>query len=121
MTNQEVMKLATEHVGDGQEPNMFFVTTSPYYTTVDEFGDRDSERFEGFESGDSTETLLFNTYAEAESYFDEVELDVWDGIGSVMIEDRLTGQIAEKTLERRVKVDYIQTEHNDAKYFGYKK
>ena len=39
MTQAEKKLLATQIVGDGQSPNRFFVTTSPYVTIVDEFGD----------------------------------------------------------------------------------
>jgi hypothetical protein len=38
-----------------------------------------------------------------------------------MIEDRKTGVIKEKILEKIVKVDYSFTERDDTKYFGYKK
>jgi hypothetical protein len=121
MTNQEAKALATEIVGDGKTPNMFFVTSSPYYNEVDEFGDRESQLLDGFDNNSSSETRVFDTYEEAEAYYNDVDLDIYDGVGSVMIEDRLTGTITEKSLEKIIKVDYILTEHSDAKLFGYKK
>ena len=30
MTQQEIQKMATEIIGDGQSPNKWFVTQSPY-------------------------------------------------------------------------------------------
>jgi len=38
-----------------------------------------------------------------------------------MIEDRKSGTIREKCLEKIVKVDYIVSEYDDTKLFGYKK
>jgi hypothetical protein len=38
-----------------------------------------------------------------------------------MLEDRLTGVIKEVSLEKVIKVDYIQTGHSEAKTFGYEK
>jgi len=120
MTNEQAKEMATEMVGDGQSPNKFFVTMSPYYTVTDEYGNPEAEMLDGFEEANS-ETRVFDTYEEAEAYYNDVELDIYEGVGSVVIEDRLTGHITEKSLEKIIKVDYILTEHSDAKFFGYKK
>lgn len=119
MTNAEAKKLATQLVGDGQEPNMFFVTTSPYYFEVDEFGDRESVLLDGFDHNYS-HTKALDTLEEAEEYYDNIDLDIYMGVGSVMIEDRKTGVIKEKALEKIVRVDYVMTEQDDTKRFGYK-
>ena len=120
MTNKEVRELATEIVGDGKLPNKFFVTSSPYYHEVDEYGDYDSHILDGFEF-DEPESKVFDTFEEAEAYYDDIELDIYDGIGQVVIEDRLTGTIKEKTLKKVVRVEYIMTETDDTYRFGYKK
>ena len=119
MTNQEAQKLAREIVGDGQDPNKFFVTSGPYYYVTDESGNLDSELLDGYDHND-TETQVFDTLEEAENYYDTVDLDVYEGIGQVMIEDRKTGVIREKTLEKVVRIEYSFTERDDTKYFGYK-
>jgi hypothetical protein len=120
MTQAEKKLLATQIVGDGQSPNRFFVTTSPYVTIVDEFGDHDSEMLKGF-NDDDVWTEVFDTYEEANKHFENIELDIYDGIAQIMLEDRLTGVIKEVSLEKVMKVDYVQTGHSDAKLFGYEK
>jgi hypothetical protein len=120
MTQAEKKLLATQIVGDGQSPNRFFVTTSPYVTIVDEFGDQDSEMLKGF-NDDDVWTEVFDTYEEANKHFENIELDIYDGIAQIMLEDRLTGVIKEVSLEKVMKVDYVQTGHSEAKLFGYEK
>jgi hypothetical protein len=120
MTQAEKKLLATQIVGDGQSPNRFFVTTSPYVTIVDEFGDHDSEMLKGF-NDDDVWTEVFDTYEEANKHFENIELDIYDGIAQIMLEDRLTGVIKEVSLEKVMKVDYVQTGHSEAKLFGYEK
>jgi hypothetical protein len=120
ITNEEAKQMATEMVGDGQSPNRFFVTTSGYYTVYDEGGNPESEMLDGYEESDS-ETRVFDTFEEAERCYNDVDLDIYNGVGSVMIEDRTTGTIKEKSLTKVVKVDYSMIEHDDSKFFGYKK
>jgi len=120
MTQAEIKALATEIIGDGQMPNKFFVTTSPWVTIVDEFGDQESELLDGY-TADDTWTQVFDTYEEANDHFQRIDLDIYDGTAQVCIEDRLTGQIKEISLQKVIKVDYIQTGNSDAKLFGYEK
>jgi len=120
MTQTEKKALASEMVGDGQTPNRFFVTTSPHFYVVSESGDRDFELLEGFSNEDS-ETEVFETYEEAKEYYDNADLDVYSGDSYVMIEDRLTGVISEKYLEKVARVEYSLVEHSDAKFFDYEK
>ena len=120
MTQAEKKLLATQIVGDGQTPNRFFVTTSPYVTVADEFGDQDLEILQGFSDIDIW-TEVFDTYEEANKYFGNIELDIYDGITQIMLEDRKTGVIKEVSLQKVVKIDYVQTGHSDAKLFGYEK
>ena len=120
MTQAEIKALASEIIGDGQLPNKFFVTTGPWVTTVDEFGDLESELLDGFNESD-TWTQVFDTYEEANKHFESIELDIYDGTAQVLLEDRLTGVINETRLEKVMRVDYVQTGHSDAKLFGYEK
>lgn len=119
MTNQETKQLATEIVGDGKSPNKFFVTSGPYYFEVDEFGDREAVLLDGF-TDNHVDTTIFDTFEEAEKYYNDIELDIYDGIGQVMIEDRKSGIIKEKALEKIVRVEYSMIETDDTKRFGYK-
>lgn len=120
MTQQEVKKLASEIIGDGQLPNKFFVTESPNILVTDEFGDKDYEILPGYEEEPSYTFGPFNTLEEALAAYDDADLDIYEGVGSVVIEDRLTGQIKEKTLEKIVRTDYSYVEYDDTKRFGYK-
>ena len=120
MTQQEVKKLASEIIGDGQLPNKFFVTESANILVTNEFGDKDYEILPGYEEEPSYTFGPFNTLEEALAAYDDADLDIYEGIGSVVIEDRLTGQIKEKTLEKIVRTDYSYVEYDDTKRFGYK-
>ena len=120
MTNLEKKQLASEIVGDGQLPNKFFVTTGPWVTIVDEYGDRESELLDGYTEND-TVTEVFDTYEDANKYFSSIELDIYDGTTQILLEDRLTGVIKEECLEKIVKIDYMQGGYSDAKIFGYEK
>jgi hypothetical protein len=121
MTNEQAKAMAREMIGDGETPNKFFVTSSPYYMVSDESGDIvESELLDGFDHNYS-ETKVFDTLEDAETYYNEVHLDIYEGVGSVTIEDRLTGQIKEKSLEKIVRVEYMFRETDDTKLFGYKK
>jgi hypothetical protein len=121
MTQQEIKKLASEIIGDGQLPNKFFVTESPNILVTNEFGDKDYETIEGFEGAPSYTYGPFDTYEEALAAYNDSDLDFYDGVGSIMIEDRLTGTIQEKALEKVVRTDYSYVEYDDSKRFGYKK
>jgi len=120
MTQAEKKALATEMVGDGQLPNKFFVTTGPYILEVYDFGENNHTLLDGF-SQEDCETEVFDTYEEAKEYFESLELDHYSGVGQILLEDRLTGVIIERSLEKIISVDYTQREFNDAKQFGYEK
>lgn len=118
MTQAEKKALAQEIVGDGQLPNKFFVTTSPHVIIVDEYGDREAEILDGYTEED-TVTEVFDSYQEANEYFQRIELDIYDGTTQIMLEDRLIGVIKETCLEKIIKIDYMQAGYDDAKQFGY--
>lgn len=119
LVEKQIKQLATEIVGDGKSPNKFFVTSGPYYFEVDEYGDREAVLLDGF-TDNHVETTIFDTLEDAEKYYNDIELDIYDGVGQVMIEDRMTGAIKEKTLEKVVRVEYSMIEVDDTKLFGYK-
>lgn len=121
MTQKEIRKLASEIIGDGQLPNKFFVVESSQILVTDEFGDKNYEPIEGYEETPSYTYGPFDTLEEATAAYDEADLDIYEGIGSVVIEDRLTGQIKEKALEKIVRTDYSYVEYDDTKRFGYGK
>jgi hypothetical protein len=120
MTKAAIKVFASKVIGDGQMPNKFFVTTSPWINIVDEFGDIQFELLDGYTEND-TQIQVFDTYEEANDHFQRIELDIYDGTAQVCIEDRLTGQIKQISLQKVIKVDYIQTGNSDAKLFGYEK
>ena len=126
LSEAQIKQLAKEIVGDGKDPNKFFVTVSSYFTVDnDEHGDPynmelESELLDGYTDKD-TSTLLFDTFEQANEYYNSVDLDPYDGVGSVMIEDRKTGTIKQKKLTKVVRVDYSYSEIDDSKMFGYTK
>ena len=119
LNEAQIKELATEIVGDGKDPNKFFVTVSPYFA-VNSNDAFESELLDGYTDKD-TETRLFNTFEQANEYYNSVDLDPYEGIGTVMIEDRKTGTIKQKELSKIVKVEYSYNEYCDAKQFGYTK
>lgn len=119
MTQEEIKKLATEIVGDGQDPNQFFVTVSPYVTLEDEWGDSGIEVCDGFEKDDVRTYGPFNTLKDAEKAYKSLNLDIYSGICNVIIEDRKSGTIKEKFLTKIVTVDYSFNEIDDSWKFSY--
>ena len=119
MNQAEIKKLASEIIGDGQDPNKFFVTFSPYIQ-VETDGDfeYDSEILEGY-GEDDTITSVFDSYEDANNYYDSIDLDPHEGRGSVMIEDRKTGTIKEKMITKVLVIDYSYNEYDHSKMFGY--
>lgn len=123
-TKTEVKALASQVIGDGGSPNMFFVSTYPHVYVVDEFGDGEFQKVDWLEEEYRKDYIHtygpFHSYSEAQKVYDELELDLYTGICGVCMEDRLTGNIKEKFLRKVVKVDYHFDETVNAEYFGYK-
>ena len=119
LSESQIKELAREIIGDGKDPNKFFVTVSPYFTVENE-DDFESELLDGYTDKD-TETRLFDTFEQANEYYDSIDLDPYAGVATVMIEDRKTGTIKQKELTKVVRVDYSYREINDSKIFGYTK
>jgi len=117
MTQSEIKKLASEIIGDGQTPNMWFVTTSPYIRIPNtDFGYHDAMLEDAVES-DACTYGPFETYEEAVDCYDEQTLDIEYGIGSVCIEDRMCGTVTEKWLTKKVTVIYEEYMYDDSHRF----
>jgi len=126
LTEAQIDQLATEIVGDGKDPNKFFVSVSPYFTVDNnEFGhpanmEIETELLDGYTDKDR-QIRFFDTFEQANEYYNSVDLDPYEGVGTVMIEDRKTGTIKQKELTKVVRVDYSYNEYDDSKQFGYTK
>jgi len=118
-----VKKLATQIIGDGKSPNIWFVTKSPYFMRYKD-GYGEAILFEEYEF--ATPSMLsemygpFYTYQEACDMYDSIELDHYDGVGTVTMEDREIGVVKEKFLEERITVDYSYGEIDDSKFYNRK-
>ena len=112
--------LATEIIGDGKSPNVWFVTQSPYYMKYKD-GYGESFLLDGFDASDYSVMFgPFFTYKDACAQYDEIELEAYDGVGTVTIEDRKIGVVKEKFLEERITVDYSYNEIDDSKFYNNK-
>jgi hypothetical protein len=112
--------LATEIIGDGKSPNVWFVTQSPYYMKYKD-GYGESFLLDGFDASDYTVMFgPFFSYKDACAQYDEIELEAYDGVGTVTIEDRKIGVVKEKFLEERITVDYSYNEIDDSKFYNNK-
>lgn len=114
--------LASEIIGDGKSPNVWFVTQSAYYM---KYKDGYGELFilDGYDAPEEYSKMYgpFFTYSDACAKYDEIELDHYDGVGTVTIEDRVIGVVKEKFLEERITVDYSYNEVDDSKFYNKSK
>jgi hypothetical protein len=108
--------LAEELVGDGGNPNLWFVTTSPRYTK-----NGNDAVCEGFEESERVVRGPFKSYSAADYYFELVNLDVHTGVGEVIIEDRKNGTVKTKFLDGQVTYEYKETIIDDSRAFYSKK
>jgi hypothetical protein len=113
--------LASEIIGDGKSPNVWFVTQSPYYMKYKD-GYGESFLLDGFDASDYSVMFgPFFSYKAACDQYDEIELEAYDGVGTVTIEDRVIGVVKEKFLEERITVDYSYNEIDDSKFYNKSK
>ena len=111
--------LAVEMVGDGKDPNKFFVTVSPcFMVESDEVGEVYSEYLDGYSEKDK-QTFMFDTFEEANECYNLQDLNHYEGVCSVTMEDRKTGTIKDKYLLKVISVEYQEVEQDDSKTFGY--
>lgn len=112
--------LASEIIGDGKSPNVWFVTQSPYFMKYKD-GYGESFLLEGFDAAEYS--IMFGpffSYKDACAQYDEIELEAYDGVGTVTIEDRKIGVVKEKFLEERITVDYSYNEIDESKFYNNK-
>jgi len=120
-TAKLVKDLASEIIGDGKSPNVWFVTQSPYYMKYKD-GYGESFLLDGFDAADYSVMFgPFFSYKAACDQYDEIELEAYDGVGTVTIEDRVIGVVKEKFLEERITVDYSYNEIDDSKFYNKSK
>ena len=113
--------LAMNIIGDGKSPNVWFVTQSPYYMKYKD-GYGESFLLDGFDAADYTVMFgPFFSYKAACDQYDEIELEAYDGVATVTIEDRVIGVVKEKFLEERITVDYSYNEVDDSKFYNKSK
>jgi hypothetical protein len=119
--NDKAKAMAREMVGDGQTPNLWFVTYGPYVAVHNGDYGYDFELIEGYDSDKDTDTQgPFTSYEEALEKYDEIELSFDYGVGQVFIEDRECGTVTEKWLYKRVRTEYVEDEYDNSKRY-YKK
>jgi hypothetical protein len=112
--------LAMNIIGDGKSPNVWFVTQSPYFMKYKD-GYGESFLLDGFDA--SEYSIMFGpffSYKDACAQYDEIELEAYDGVGTVTIEDRVIGVVKEKFLEERITVDYSYNEIDESKFYNNK-
>jgi hypothetical protein len=113
--------LAMNIIGDGKSPNVWFVTQSPYFMKYKD-GYGESFLLDGFDA--SEYSIMFGpffSYKDACAQYDEIELEAYDGVGTVTIEDRKIGVVKEKFLEERITVDYSYNEIDESKFYNKSK
>lgn len=121
--NPIVENQARKQIGDGKLPNRYFVSISNdyhYYNKETESPEWAGERDPNFKSEGGT-IRVFNTYAKAREfvstigdYFENIE------IKTITIEDRLSGQVFERSLSER-EVTRIEYDNEEFETLGYTK
>lgn len=124
--DKEAAELAKKVIGDGKEPNQFFVTSSNdymYLNSNDEmtsYSDSPKTAPVRAESSIEVETFgPFESFKDAKKKADDIDLSETTGPRYVMIEDRKTGMIFEKFLKAEQKIVWNEEINDDTKQFGY--
>lgn len=119
-TTKLAKDLAMNIIGDGKSPNVWFVTQSPYFMKYKD-GYGESFLLDGFDASEYSVMFgPFFSYKDACAQYDEIDLEPYDGVGTVTIEDRKIGVVKEKFLEERITVDYAYNEVDDSKFYNNK-
>jgi hypothetical protein len=113
--NSAVKLLASEIIGDGQSPNIWFVTKSSNVISEDNGFD---EYLPNFENEKSTTYGPFYSYADACKKYESIDLSVKYGIGQVCMEDREIGVVKEKFFEKAIRIEYVEREIDDSDYYS---
>ena len=108
-------------VGDGQLPNKYFVSVSNDYNIMVTSGEMEGIEgyLKGFKSQGRT-VARFDTYNEAKEFVDTIALGSKDANTTVIrvtIEDRLSGEVYEKTkIFDAINVAISEEEHESISY-----
>lgn len=123
----EAAELAKKLVGDGKDPNMFFVTVSNDYMFFDEennltaYSDFPKNAPVKVEDRIEVETFgPFDVFLDAMKKVDELDLSETTGSRYVMLEDRKVGLIYEKFLKAEKKIVWSEDSNDRTKEYGYK-
>jgi len=114
---QRLTKISTAQIGDGKTPNKYWVSVSSDYYLYDpkeNFSDWASS-VKGIKTEGKT-VKVFNTYEEAKRFTDSIELgSKLSGVevNTVSIEDRLSGQVHERSLGANVIEDLKFTKEKE--------
>lgn len=123
--DKEVAELAKKVIGDGKEPNQFFVTVSNdfmFNMDDDVTSYSASPKKSPIKLEDKVEVETFGPYSSAKDALkkaNEIDLSEDAGPRYVMIEDRKSGQVYEKFLKAQQKVVWTEEVNDDLKQYGY--
>lgn len=125
--DKEAAEKAKQMVGDGGEPNYFFVTTSNDYQFYDKVENEITYYFNDpkkapvkIEDHIETETFgPFETFKEAMKKADKIDLSESVGPRRIIIEDRKSGTIYERAMEAKVTIVWSEEVKDDSKSWGY--
>jgi len=126
--DKEAAELAKQVVGDGKEPNQFFVTVSNDYMFFDgehiltSYSDSPKTAPVKVEDHIEVETFgPFNVFSDAMKKANDVDLSETTGPRYIMIEDRKVGLIYEKFLKAENKIIWSDEINDNTKEYGYQK
>lgn len=105
---------ARAEVGDGKEPNKFWVSISNDYLIKNADGDLDGSEEEDAQGG-AKMLGVFGSWEQAKAKADDVSLDGDNGPRRVTIEDRQVGTVYERTLIKVVKPTWVEDERDDSR------
>ncbi len=104
---EKLEELAKKQVGDGKLPNKYYISVSNQILRPDPDNDNATEYYPA--AGTNYRSCMVDcvdSLEDAEDAAEAIILDFDTEVCSVQIEDRLTGQVYERTLEQRVKIEY---------------
>jgi len=125
--DKDIAERAKKQVGDGKEPNLFYVTINNDYMYYNESGDvtwysdNSKEAPVIVEDHIEVEVFEFENFKDAMKKVDETDINEEVGPRYVCLEDRKTGQIYEKFLKAEKKVIWGDETNDDTKRYGYSK
>lgn len=116
-----VTKMATEKIGDGEDPNMFFVSSTNDYMFHNKKLGHAVYYFNNPSDGPiKIEDHIireifgpFQTLEQAKAKAEDIELDAELGPRRISIDDRLNGPVYERVLKAEIKVIWQEEERGE--------